>query len=162
MNPYDGDSTRKRLRRQIRVALAIACVAISASGCFVAPATSVGDYRNKAANSAEAMVGFIASASRAAQLDLQHRSGFALTDDVVTDAEGDAGSVVNAFDSRQPPNEASSRLKDEIDDPLDAASSGLTDLRIAVRRGDVSAIRSALVDLAAPDRKLERLESTLS
>src|ERR1019366_1493365 len=46
----------------------------------------------------------------AVTLDLEGKSTGALTNNLVSDAEMDAGSIITAFDSRQPPNRESIKL----------------------------------------------------
>jgi hypothetical protein len=81
-----------------------------------------------------------------------------VTDNVVTDAENDAGSVVTTLDSVQPPDAASVKLRDQADDILQDASSQLADLRIALRRNDKPGIRAAMDDLAKTLVEVEYLQ----
>ena len=143
--------------------VAVACaVAVLLSGCFLSPATNPADYGNKAGNSAQAMISNIQSADLAVSLELQGRSTGALTNDVVSDAESDADSVITAFDSRQPPSPPSETLKDEIDIPLEKAADGLTSLRIAVRQGDRAAMVRAVDALRVPLARLTKFYQQLS
>ena len=132
------------------------------SGCFLSPAVNSGDYRNKAGNSARAMVSVVQSATYAVTLDLEGKSTGALTNNLVSDAEMDAGSIITAFDSRQPPNRESIKLMQSLDDPLQEASTELTALRIAVREGDRSGMSHAVRALQKPLRAFSRLEDLSS
>jgi hypothetical protein len=133
-------------------------VAALAVGCAT-PATDTIDYRNKVAHSAASMRGIVASAILAVELDEQGRMLASLTDNVVTDAEDDAQSVLTALDSRQPPNSASVSLKNEADTPLQDAANTLTDLRVALRRGDHAGVKSAIDDLTKTSNALDRLQA---
>lgn len=119
-------------------------IALLFSGCFLTPAANSGDYRNKAGSSATAMVSNISSAIIATRSYLAGKITLTVTNDLVSDAEMDASSVITAFDSRQPPNEASANLMRRIDGPLHSAMEALTLARIAIRVTKVSNIRAVL------------------
>lgn len=132
------------------------------SSCFLTPAVNIGDYRNKAGASAQAMISIIGSATLAAQLQLANRLTETVTNDVVSAAEMDAGSVTTAFDSRQPPDRGSLVLKARTDYPLQHAAADLAALRIAVREGDTATMRQELAAMHALMSKLTRLEQLRS
>ena len=146
--------------RPVRKVPASVLLATILAGC-AEPASSYADYRNKAANSVKKMIGVVASGKLAAELDLQNKMLATLTDTVVTNAENDASSVQSSFDTRQPPDARSIRLKNVVDTPLQNATSQLTDLRIAVRRADQQAMQSALDDLAKTTAALSKLQEQL-
>lgn len=127
------------------------------AGCAT-PSLSYSDYQAKAATTAAAVMSSINTAVLGAQAWDRKQVTGAYADTVVSHAEQDAGSVINTFDSRQPPDERSIALKAKIDPPLQAASSALTDLRIAVRRGDRPKVHQALAALARPLLELGKLE----
>ncbi len=81
-------------------------VVLLLSAC-VSPAINADGYRGKVMQSAKKMSGLIGAARLAVQLDLDHKMLRTVTDNVVTDAENDAGSVVTALGSVQPPDAAS-------------------------------------------------------
>lgn len=93
------------------------------------------------------MAGIIDAARLAAQLDLDGKMLYTVTDNVVTNAENDAQSVVNSLDTVQPPDASTVQLRSNADDVLQNAASELADLRIALRRGDQDGMRSAIGDL---------------
>jgi hypothetical protein len=66
-------------------------------------------------------------------------------------AEKDALAVQSTFDSVQPPDAAADRLRSTVDDLLGSATTGLTEMRIVSRRGELDKL-PALAD---------RLRSTL-
>ena len=108
------------------------------------------------------MASIVSSADLAASLQLQGRSLSSVTNINVSDAESDADSVVSTFDSRQPPDAESTKLMQKVDTPLQAASSGLTQLRIAVRSRNATAMRRAIRSLSGPLKQLSRLQVELS
>jgi hypothetical protein len=131
--------------------------AVVLSGC-VSPAINADGYRGKVSQSAKKMVGVINSARLAVQLDLDGKMLHTVTDNVVTDAESDAQSVVSALDSVQPPDVPSIKLRSDTDDLLQQAVSQLGDLRIAVRRGDQPDMRSTVGDLGQTVVQVENLQ----
>lgn len=106
------------------------------------------------------MIGIVGSAQLAAELDLSGKMIASVTDNVVSQAEQDAQSVLTALDGRQPPDEASVQLKIHADQPLQDAADELTDLRIAVRRGDHAGERKSLSDLAKTLKDLQQLQAS--
>jgi hypothetical protein len=150
------------LRDRVVVMMLTVVASLLLSGCFLTPAVNQGDYRNKAGNSAEAMVSIVNSAMLAVELELQGRSTATVTNDLVSSSEMDASSVITAFDSRQPPDAGSVNLMKRVDGPLQTASSDLTALRIAVREDNAAEIRSDVRALRAPLSKLNQLEELSS
>lgn len=124
----------------------------------VTPAINAAGYRGKVSQSARKMAGVVASAQLAVQLDLDGKMLHTLTDTVVTNAENDAQSVLNALDSVQPPDHPSIALRDHADNVLQQAASQLADLRIAVRRSDRAAMRSSLGELGKTLDALSHLQ----
>jgi hypothetical protein len=139
---------------------AIASVLVLGLSSCVSPAHNSAGYRNKVGHAAEKMAGIIGAAQLAAQLDLAGKSFDAYSDQVISDAEQDAQSVVGQLDSVQPPDAQSSDLRNQADDVLQAAASQLSDLRIAQRRGDTSGMRQALSDLSDSLAKVQKLQGT--
>lgn len=76
-------------------------------------------------------------------------------------AEEEASSVQSSFDSVQPPNRDSDRLRDEVDDLLTQAVSVLGDVRIAARRGDNAGVTAQAAALADISQRLRDLEDRL-
>lgn len=134
----------------------LACAAVLA-GCAT-PSLSYDDYQQKVASSAKSMTSIVSTAVLSAEAWDQGKLMSSYADTVVTDSEQDAGSVITALDSRQPPDQRSIQLKDKADQPLQDASNGLTDLRIALRRGDRDGVRQAVDELQQLLRQLAPLE----
>jgi hypothetical protein len=136
--------------------LVCVCAVLALAGC-AEPSGSFGDYQSKAHQSAQQMVSAIETGRLAARHFLAGDATQAFTDVIVTGAEKDGDSVQSTFDSRQPPDQRSADLKDQVDQPLQDATSALSDLRIAVRRSDAQDIRKALSDLDDPLQKLQKI-----
>jgi hypothetical protein len=143
-----------------RRGIALAGAVVLLLSACVSPAINADGYRGKVMQSAKKMSGLIGAARLAVQLDLDHKMLRTVTDNVVTDAENDAGSVVTALDSVQPPDAASVKLRDHAGEILQDASSQLADLRIALRRNDKLGMRVAMDDLAKTLVEVEHLQDT--
>ncbi|NKQ52068.1 hypothetical protein HFP15_04150 [Amycolatopsis sp. K13G38] len=131
--------------RAVRLAVAALLLASCAG-----PTVSAGQYRAKVTQTAKAMSSIIVTAQHAARLDLDGKLLHTVTDSVVSDAEQDAGSVRTTIESRQPPDNASDRLRHQVEQPLQQATALLTDLRVAVRDNDDNAQRAAADALGGP------------
>jgi hypothetical protein len=128
------------------------------TGC-VGPTVTDAGYRNKVADTAREISSSIASARLAVRLDLDGRMAFALTDQTVSDAESDADSAATALASRQPPTDSALRLYQRASRPIQDAVDALRTLRLAVRRGDPTAMRAALSGLDAPGHGMDDLRT---
>jgi hypothetical protein len=135
----------------------LAALAMTA-GC-AEPSDSYSDYQSKVHETAVALISAVATGQLAAGQLVAGKSTGSFTDAVVTDAEKDADSVQTTLDSRQPPDTRSIALKNQADQAIQSAVTGLADLRIAVRRGDVNGIRQARAELAKARGQLERFAS---
>jgi hypothetical protein len=141
--------------RRLGVVLPIVAL-VAVTGC-VGPTVTEKGYRDKVTGTARTVAAAVASATYAARLELDGRLALAVADTVVSDAEQDAGSAQTALESRQPPDQQAIELGERASKPIQSAVDGLRELRIAVRRGDRTAIDKALSDLAAPARDLGTL-----
>ena len=159
---YQRSSQDSNKREAAGVSLTLILLLSFLLSSCAAPTTSSGSYRDKAQLSAQTMASIVSSADLAASLQLQGRSLSSVTNINVSDAESDADSVVSTFDSRQPPDAESTKLMQKVDTPLQAASSGLTQLRIAVRSRNATAMRRAIRSLSGPLKQLSRLQVELS
>src|SRR4051795_2030495 len=112
------------------VAALLAC-----AGC-AGPAVTDDGYRDKAGDTVRTVRSSVASARLAGGLELAGRSGFEVTDTVVSGAESDASSAQDTLASRQPPDAASRTLYSRVEKALQDGVDGLRDLRIAVRDDD--------------------------
>lgn len=146
-----------RVARRGAAVLAGFAAAVLLAGC-VSPAVNEDGYRGKVSQSAKKMVGLINSGRLAAGLDLDGRMLHTLTDNVVTNAERDANSVVTSLGSVQPPDAAMVVLRNTANDVLQQAASQLADLRIAVRRGDRDGMRATAADLGKTLAAVQHLQ----
>jgi len=130
------------------VSVLVAATVVFGSGC-VSPARSYGAYENKAETTASDALSAVETA-RLAVVAASKRQAFApFLSVVLGEAEDKASSVQATFDSLQPPDERSDKLRSELDDALQSAVSLLADLRIAVRGGRLEVLPGKLGDLTS-------------
>jgi hypothetical protein len=90
---------------------------------------------------------------------IQHGKAFGpYTADVISDAEDDASSAQQTFDTRQPPDDASNQLRDKADKTLQDVVSAITDARVAARDRDLTALKDAAGQLQNLLKDLKKLE----
>jgi hypothetical protein len=82
-------------------------------------------------------------------------------DTVVTDSESALGPIEDSFGTVDPPQRADDRLRDEVTTVLGDAADACAAARIAVRRDDKDAMRSAAEDLREVADRMESLEDGL-
>ncbi|MFN2539538.1 MAG: hypothetical protein ABR549_15495 [Mycobacteriales bacterium] len=131
--------------------VALALVAVLMSGC-VSSSRSDRDYELKAGNTAKAVASSVAAAILGAEAARQHKATNNYLSVLLGYAEKDVLSVQSTFDSIQPPDVAADRLRSTVDDLLSSATTGLQEMRIVCRRGELAKL-PALAD---------RLRSTLT
>ncbi|MEY2450966.1 MAG: hypothetical protein QOD92_540 [Acidimicrobiaceae bacterium] len=114
------------------------------------------DYRKKAVATTE----HVRSSLRTAQLAIQA----AAEDDafgpflarVISQAEDDASSALNGFDTIQPPSEAADDLRDEVEQIASDAIDLISDARVAIRRGDIDGLTALAEPITAAGDTLEQ------
>jgi hypothetical protein len=127
-------------RRRVGAVLALlASVTIGTSGC-VAPARSYDAYEGKAADTADSVLSAVETARLAATAGGEDDAFAQYLSVVLGEAEGDASGARGLFESIQPPDPRSDRLRAELVRLLDRAVDDLARLRIWVRRGDVAGL----------------------
>lgn len=150
-----------RRHRPVPTVLAVTALVIVLAGC-VGPTITDDGYRSKTAGTLNDISSALATAKLTIGLELDGRLAFAVTDDLVSQAESDASSAQSSWQTRQPPSDAALSLHDRVEQPIQDAVSALEHLRIAVRQGDPTAIRSALRGLDAPAAAIDRARSAVT
>ena len=120
----------------MRLVAALVVAAVASAGC-VSPSRTDRDYQLKAGNSAKAVASSVATAVLGAEAAGEGKAPATYLSVLLGRAEEDASSVQGTFDSVQPPSSEADRLRTQVDGLLSDAVSGLADLRIAVRRGQL-------------------------
>jgi hypothetical protein len=123
-----------------------ASLLVIATAC-VAPARSFGAYEGKATTTAQDALSAVETVRLAVVAAAKKDAFGPYLSIVISDAEDTATSVQGTFDSVQPPDPRSDRLRQDLDDRLQDAISVLSDLRIAIRRGETRALSSRMDDL---------------
>jgi hypothetical protein len=131
------------MRRVVALALVVAL-----SGC-VSPSRTDRDFELKAGNTAKAVASAVASVLLGADAASKHKATGPYLSVLIGSAEKDDLSVQSTFDSVQPPSSTADDLRGTVDDLLSSATTGLQNMRIAVRRGELD----QLPDLADALRK---------
>lgn len=121
-----------------------------AAGC-VSPSRTDRDYELKAGSTAKAVASSVATVILGADAAKRHKATGNYLSVLIGSAEKDALSVQATFDSIQPPDGAADTLRGTVDDLLASATTGITEMRIVCRRGELDKL-PALAD---------RLRSTL-
>jgi hypothetical protein len=141
-----------------RVTALLVAITSLVAAC-VGPSRSTADYREKAANSAEAMRSVVQTSRLVTEAALDGKAPSRYTALVLSESENDADSISDSFSTVQPPSRESDRLRERTTTLLDGTTSLLADLRIAVRRGDEGQMRDLVGHLARVSKRLERLSS---
>jgi predicted small secreted protein len=143
---------------QPAVAALLAVAATTITAC-AGPTSDLSDYRHKAANSAEAMASQVQTALLTGQLVLDRRVPLDYAATTASNVDDDASSVEQTFDSRQPPDSAAADdLRDRLDAAMTDATSSISDMRIAIRRGSDADIRAAAQSLKNALPPLQELQ----
>lgn len=143
-----------------RLALGLLSAAVL-TGC-VSPSRTDGDYQLKAGNTAKAAASSVATALVGAQLGADHKAFGPYLSVLLGSVEEDTSSVQGTFDSVQPPSAKADQLRDRVDAMLSDALDGLAALRIAVRRGELSALPAIAQPLSHTLAQLRELAETYS
>lgn len=134
------------MTRRAAVALAALGCALLTAGC-VSPSRTDDDYRRKAANTAQAVASSVSTVFAGAEAARDGKVFGPYLSRLVAEAEDDALSAQQSFDSVQPPSGRSDDLHDHLDQLLQDALDVLREARLAARRGDlarVAQLRDAL------------------
>jgi hypothetical protein len=142
---------------RVRALAATALVSLAVSGC-AGPSHTYDDYQSKAANTVAAVMSAVQTAQLAVQAQRTGKATRPYLSVIIGESEETVGGVQAQFDSVQPPDARSDKLRSTVDDLLAQADDVISALRIAVRRGRLdrlSAIAGRLVKLVAVMRKFQ-------
>ncbi|MFL6239083.1 MAG: hypothetical protein ACJ735_06285 [Actinomycetes bacterium] len=138
-------------------ALGLVAVVIGLSAC-AGPSRTNDDFRHKVANTAESLDSDVQTGTLTAQLVLSHRVQMPYAATTVSEVEDDATAAQNTLDSRQPPSSDADDLKDKADPVFQQAVSNIADLRVALRRSNISDLPDLITQLQQSDHDLQPLE----
>jgi hypothetical protein len=111
----------------------------------VGPARTYGKYHGKAVSTAQSALSDVQTAALVARANRDGNTFGPYTSVVISDAEESTSGVQGTFDSIQPPDTRADALQQRLDGLLSDALEHVRAARVAVRRGD----RTALTDLVA-------------
>lgn len=144
-------------RHPVGVVLSIALL----TGC-VTPAVDGGAFRENAHGAVESGLSETNTASLVVEQVLSEKLTDAVADTSLSNCEDAIGPIEDSFGKVQPPRQADDPLRADVLAALSDADSAIAAARIAARRDDRPALRSALADLESTSRDLERLERDLA
>jgi hypothetical protein len=121
----------------------------------VGAARTLGKYRGKAANSAEAAASDVVTGHLVAETASKGNAFGPYTALMLSDAEESLGGVQSTFDSIEPPDSEADALRTELDGLLSDALTHLSAVRIAARRGELAHLDSVARPLLDDARKLQ-------
>ncbi|MET0144712.1 MAG: hypothetical protein ABW328_08020 [Ilumatobacteraceae bacterium] len=126
--------------RRLLVVVSGAVLVIVAAGCVTHPigaARTYDDYERKATTTAESARSAVATVRLLAEAAGDGNTFGPFAAVVVSEQEDALGGLRGTFASIQPPDDRAVELRDELTPILDDAFTGVGDVRIAVRRGDL-------------------------
>jgi hypothetical protein len=142
-----------------RSAAVLLASVITLGGC-VSPAFGPGSYRGKAEQAIGAALSEVATAQLVTEQMLADRIPKPYADETISASEGALGSISDSFGAVQPPTE-SDDIQEEVSEALEESASAVTDARIAVRRGDRTALETLVEELRRVAEQLAALEERL-
>jgi uncharacterized membrane protein len=143
---------------RVRVLAAAAAALIAgASGC-VMPARSFAAYEGKAVESAKESQSAVGTALLATSQLLDHKTSATAGSVTMSNAEADANAAAASFGSVQPPDHRSDELRSQLNQIEQAATSTITDMRIAARRGDLESLAASAHDLSGVQQQLQKFQ----
>ena len=133
----------------MRLAPIVLAALVVAGGCSqhpVGPARTFGAYEAKAVTTAESARSSVETVRLATEAGDDHGGFGPYLSVLVSDQEEALAGVEDTFRSIQSPNEDGDALGDELDGLLGSALTHVTEVRTALRRGQLAGLR----DVAAP------------
>lgn len=129
---------RPRALRHLLVPLLVLVAACSSHP--VGPARTYSSYEGKATTTAESALSAVETVRLAATAGAGGKASGPYLGEVVSDQEEALSSVQGTFGSIQPPDGRSDRLRAELDELISQSLVHVTDVRVAVRRGELSGL----------------------
>ena len=124
----------------------------------VGPARTFDKYEGKAVTTAKSVLSNVATVRLAARAGSRDRAFGPYLSVLISDAEESISGVQGTFDSIQPPDDRADGLARELDQVLGDALEHVRDMRVAVRRGELSDLTKTAAPLADDVHKLQRFQ----
>lgn len=148
------------MRRAIPALAATIVGAVLLTGC-VTPALDSGAFRHNARGAIGSGLSETSTAALTVEQVLAGRLTDAVADTSLSNCEDAIGPIEDSFGKVQPSHGRDDPLRTKVLDALGDADAAIADARIAHRRDDTEALRSALADLRSVTDEFERLEQDL-
>ena len=116
----------------------------------VAPARSFGSFQGKANATAKDMLSAVETARLTVQLTQRRKTFSPFISTALGETERDGDAIAGAFDSVQPPDARSDKIRSDLDQILQLATSTLSNLRIAARRTNLVQLTGAAKNRRKP------------
>ena len=140
----------------------VAALAFGAAGCVktISPARNFDAYEHKAKDTAESALSAVETARLGARVGSDGDAFGPYVSVLMSNAEEDASKAHATFDSVQPPDDHSDRLRRRLGVLLTEADDHLANLRIAARRSELDRLARLAEPLGPLARKLDRFISS--
>ena len=142
------------MRRTVGVLLVLGLGACTSHP--VGPARTFEDYERKAGTTAESALSAVQTVRLTAETASAGDAFGPYSSIVISDQEDALAGVQGTFGSIQPPSTDADSLREELDQLLGDALGHVTDVRIAVRRGQLAQLADVAEPLAGDAESLER------
>jgi hypothetical protein len=158
----DGRLRRPRPARGVTaIVVAVGLLLVLATRLVPHPvgaARTYDKYEGKAVTTAKSAQSNVAVVRLAAQAGSRGRAFGPYLSVVISDAEGSISGVQGTFASIQPPDARADRLSRDLDHLLSDALEHVRDVRVAVRRGELSKLERTAAPLAEDVRRLQHFQ----
>jgi hypothetical protein len=139
----------------------LSLIVVIVGGCIqpISPARTFDAYEHKATGTAASVLSAVQTARIGARAATDGDAFGPYVSVLLSEAEQDASNAHSTFDSIQPPDRDSDRVRRQLGRLLDRADEQLSTLRIAARRGDLHELERLARPLAPVARRLDRFIS---
>lgn len=133
-------------------------IVVIAAGCIqpISPARTFDAYEHKATGTAASVLSAVQTARIGARVATDGDAFGPYVSVLLSEAEQDASNAHSTFDSIQPPDRDSDRVRRELGRVLARADEHLSTLRIAARRGELHELERLALPLGPVARQLDR------
>jgi hypothetical protein len=138
-----------------RAAIALLCVTAGCVSHPVGPARTEAKYEGKAVTTADGALSSVNTVRIAARSGARGHAFGPYLSVLISEQEDALAGLQGTFDSIQPPDSRSDDLKTELDDLVSGALDHVTDVRVAVRRGQLRDLGDVARPLSQDAQKLQ-------